>query len=230
MSESSRARQLLEELAAERQKGTSIRRGVTYLVLGMFALAVGNVYFKVKNFDLEIFTSTLQKETSARVWPLVEQEMDKLARDAGPALSAAMAAEAESFAPKFQTKVEAEAAAFSEHLHDRMKASLDTSFRAAMDNDKDKLLAQFPQFKDDPTRYDELVTRLNAAAQTWAMSQLDTTFKQHIEVLQSINAEVAKLTAVADAEREKNGNPEAEEVLELFVQIMNSRLEAGAVK
>jgi hypothetical protein len=35
---------------------------------------------------------------------------------------------------------------------------------------------------------------------------------------------------VADAEREKNGNPEAEEVLELFVQIMNSRLEAGAVK
>lgn len=41
MSDSGRARQLLEELAEERRKGTKLRRIITYVVLAMFALSVG---------------------------------------------------------------------------------------------------------------------------------------------------------------------------------------------
>lgn len=230
MSDSSRARQLIEELAEERRKGTNTRRIITYVVLAMFALSVGTVYYKVKNFDVEAFTGTLQTETSARVWPLVEREMDALAKDAGPALSAALAEEAANFAPKFQAQIDVEAARFSENLHARMKTSLDVSFSAAIAKDKESLLARFPQFKDDPTKYDELVARLNGAMQAWAMTQLDTTFKEHIAVLQSINEQVAILSKLSAEDRAKNGDPQAEEVMELFVQIMNSRLEGGAAK
>jgi len=75
------------------------------------------------------------------------------------------------------------------------------------------------------------VARLNAATQAWAMRQLDTTFEKHIAVLQSINEQVAILSKQSVAEdRAKNGDPQAEEVMELFVQIMNSRLEGGAAK
>lgn len=230
MSESSRARQLLDELAEERRKGTNIRRGVAYAVLAMFALAAGNVYFKVKNFSIEEFMATLQTETSTRVWPLVQQEMDALARDAGPALSAALSEEAANFAPKFQARIDVEALAFAENLNARMKGSLDTAFIKAMDSNKDKLVAQFPQFKDDQTKYDELMARLNGAAQGWAMTQLDTTFKEHIAVLQSINEQVALLGKLSAEDRKANGDPQAEQVLGLFVEIMNSRLEAGATK
>lgn len=230
MSDSSRARQLLEELAAERRKGTQTRRIITYVVLAMFALSAGSVYYKVKNFDVEAFTGTLQKETSARVWPLVEREMDALAKDAGPALSAALADEAANFAPKFQAKIDVEAATFSENLHGHMKSSLDAAFSVAMAKDKEALMARFPQFKDDSAKYDELVARLNTATQAWAMTQLDTTFKEHIAVLQSINEQVAILSKISAEDRAKNGDPQAEEVMELFVQIMNSRLEGGAAK
>lgn len=231
MSDSGRARQLLEELAEERRKGTKLRRIITYVVLAMFALSVGTVYYKVKNFDVETFTASLQKETSARVWPLVEREMDALARDAGPALATALANEAGNFAPKFQAKIDIEAVTFNENLHRRMKSSLDSAFSAAMAKDKDALMARFPQFKDDTTRYDELVARLNAGTQAWAMRQLDTTFEKHIAVLQSINEQVAILSKMSvEEDRAKNGDPQAEEVMELFVQIMNSRLEGGAAK
>ena len=230
MSDASRSRQLLEDIAAERRKGTNIRRVVTYAVLGMFALAAGNTYYKVKSFDVEKLVATLEKETSTRVWPLIGEEMDALARDAGPALSAALAEEAGNFAPKFQARVEVEGLAFTEHLNTRMKTSLDAAFHAAMDKNKDKLLASFPQFKEDETKYDELVTRLNGAAQSWAMAQLDTTFKAHIAVLQSINEQVALLGKVSAEDRKKNGDPQAEEVLELFLEIMNSRLESGGSK
>lgn len=230
MSDSSRARQLIEELAEERRKGTQLRRLITYVVLGMFALSVGTVYSKVKNFDVETFTASLQKETSARVWPLVEREMDGLARDAGPALSTALANEIENFAPKFQARIDVEAATFAENLHARMTSSLDTAFSQAMDKDKEALLARFPQFKDDSSKYDELVARLNKATQSWAMKQLDTTFQEHIKVLQSINEQVAILGKMSAAERAEKGDPQAEEVLELFLQIMNSRLEGEATK
>ncbi|MSQ02607.1 MAG: hypothetical protein EXR71_12085 [Myxococcales bacterium] len=227
MSDASRARQLLEQLAAERQKGTNIRRGVTYAVLGMFALAVGNAYFKVKNFDVETFVAELDRQTSATVWPLVQREMDGIARDAAPALSAALAAEASALAPKLSDKIAVEAIAFSEHLHARMKLSLDTAFVAAAKQDMDKLKARFPQFADDQTRYDELVARLNVAAQLWAQGQLDTTFKEHMDVLQSINEQVTALGKVSAEDREKNGDPEAAQVMELFLEIMNARLEGG---
>lgn len=227
MSDASRARQLLAELAEERRKGTNIRRGVTYAVLGMFALAVGNVYFKVKNFDTEVFVTVLEKETSSRVWPLVMQEMDGISRDAAPAISAALAAEASNFGPKITAALDVEAAAFAEHLHSKMKGSLDGAFAAAAAKDKEKLKARFPQFADDATRYDELIGRLNLAAQAWAQGQLDTTFKEHIDVLQSINEQVALLGKVSAEEREKHGDPQADEVLELFLGIMNARLEGS---
>jgi hypothetical protein len=230
MSEATRSRELLDELAAERNKGRNIRRGITYAVLVMFALAIGNVYFKVKNFDTETFVTVLQRETTAQVWPLIEREIDVISRDAGPALSKALADEAAAFAPKFSAAVAVEGVAFSEHLHQRMKSSLDGAFTHAVAGQQEKLHAQFPQFKDDTTKYDELVARLNAAAQSWAMAQLDTTFKAHIDVLQSINEQVALLAQVSAEDRAKNGDPQAEEVLELFLGIMNSRLEGEKTK
>ena len=227
MSDASRARQLLEQLAAERQKGANIRRGVTYAVLGMFALAIGNAYFKVKNFDTETFVAVLDKETSTTVWPLIQREMDGIARDASPALSAALSAEAESLVPKLTEKIAVEAVAFSEHLHAQMKLSLDTAFTSAAKEDMDKLKARFPQFADDQTRYDELIARLTLAAQHWAEGQLDSTFKEHMEVLQSINVQVGLLGKVSAEERAKSGDPEATQVMELFLEIMNARLEGS---
>ena len=227
MSDATRARQLLSELAAERQKGTNIRRTVTYAVLGMFALAIGNVYFKVKNFDTKTFTATLQSQTSSKVWPLVQREMDGIARDAAPAISKAIGDEAAVIMPKISDKVAAEGAAFSEHLHTRMKSSLDAAFKAAAEKDAEKLKARFPQFAADQAKYDELVGRLDVAAQQWAMGQLDTTFKAHLEVLQSINEQVAALGKMSAEDRAKNGEPQTEEVMEMFLEIMNSRLEGG---
>lgn len=225
MSEASHARQLVEQLSEERRKGKNLRRGVTYAVLGMFALAVGNAYLKVKNFNVETFIGELDAQTSTRIWPLVMAEMDGIAKDAAPALTDALSAEAAALVPKLSAKIAAEGVLFSEHLHTRMQTSLNNSFTGAAGKEEGKLKERFPQFADDATRYDELVKRLNGAAQNWAQAQLDTTFKQHIDVLQSINEQVAALGKVSAEERAEHGDPQADQVLELFLEIMNARLD-----
>ncbi len=225
MSDAAKSRELLAELNAERQKGTKIRRALTGGILLMFALAIGNTYLKVKNFDSEAFLASLGEQTNAKVWPLVTREMDKIAADAVPALSKAVADEAAAIMPKVSAQLVVEEAAFREHLHERMKSSLDAAFRTAAEAQKVKLEERFPQFTKDPARYDALLGRLNAGVQHWAMEELDTTFKAHIDVLQSINVKVQSLQTLSEADREKHGDPEAQEVLELFLEIMNARME-----
>ncbi len=224
MSDASRAKQLMADISAERSNGQRLRRMMGGVTLAMFVLAIGNGYYRVKTFDTEAFVAEVEIQASSRVWPMISRELDAIAADATPALSAAFVAEAEALMPKIEAQLAAESVLLQDHAHARMKDSLDKSISIAAGKNKDALKERFPQFSQNEDAYNMLMTRLQARASEWAQVQLDTTFSQHIVVLQSINETVEALRVQADPK--KTGEKSMEDVLMLFLEIMNSRLEA----
>jgi hypothetical protein len=196
---------------------------VTAVVLGMFALAIGNVYYKVSHFDTKRLEAEIQRQASTRVWPMVSKEMDAIAADAVPAISNALIAEAATFMPKVSERLLTEGDAFQKHVHEKMTASLDAHFLSAMAEHGDALKSRYPQFAANPERYDALVTKLREHSKAWAQTQLDTTFAQHIVILQSINASVAALAV--EGQDKKQSEKSMDDVMSLFLEIMNTRLE-----
>ena len=224
MSDATRAKELLQQLTNERHRGLTIKRAITLGVLGMFVLAGAHGYYRVKTFDTEQFVTELERQASTKMWPLVSHEIDTIATQAVPAISAALATEAANLLPRISQVLEVESALFSEHLQKTMQTSLDSHFLLAAGRHNEQLKERFPQFATDQGKYDALITRLNGAAQTWAHEELDTTFKAHIGVLQSINEQVQSLMAQSEAQRASGGNVDADEVMLLFLEIMNSRM------
>jgi hypothetical protein len=124
--------------------------------------------------------------------------------------------------PKVSDRLAAEGALFQEHVHARMTSSLDGAFAKAVTERGDALKARYPQFAADPARYDSLIEKLRARSQTWAQVQLDSTFAEHIAILQSINTSVQALAV--EGQGEKGDAKSMDDVMSLFLEIMNTRL------
>ncbi len=223
MSDIDKSKELLKQIAAERAKGTRQGRIVLVVVLSMFAVTIGSVWYRISHFDTRLLESEIERQTSTRIWPMVAKETDAIAADAVPALSAALVAEAAEFMPKVSERLAAEGELFQTHSHEKMTAALDAHFASAVAEHGDALKARYPQFAANPERYDALITKLRSHAQDWAQGQLDSTFAQHIVVLQSINTSITALAAEGQdkAAEEKS----MDDVMSLFLEIMNTRLE-----
>lgn len=224
MSEAERAKALLADIAEERAKGGRIRLGVTAVLLLMFGTFGLSTYNQIRNFDEAELMAHLQEQAATRVWPLVSRELDDIAADAVPALSDAMAAEAEAFLPKLGERVSTEAEVFQTNMNAKMKSSLDNHLSAAMKRQDKALHEKLPSLASDQAAYDDLVRRLQASARLWAQQELDETFEEHIAILQSINESVAKLREQAEANRAAGGGDlEMNDTLLLLAEILNSR-------
>lgn len=221
-----RAKQLLEEIQEERAKGGKIRLATTLIVLLMFGIFGLSTYNKIQGFDDEALLVHLQEQAAQTVWPEVSKELDGVARDAVPAIQAAMVAEAENLLPKLSEKLSSEAMVFQENMNTRMKTSLDGALASALEARRDEFKGKVPSFAQDDELYGELTERLQVHCQEWAMNQLDTTFEQHVLVLQSINESVSKLMAQVAKQRESGeaGDVDLDYTLELFVEVFNSRV------
>ncbi len=221
-----RAKQLLEEIQEERAKGGKIRLATTLIVLLMFGIFGLSTYNKIQGFDDEALLTHLQEQAAQTVWPEVSKELDAVARDAVPAIQAAMVAEAENLLPKLSEKLSSEALVFQENMNSRMKNSLDSALATALEERRDEFKGKVPSFAQDDELYGELTERLQVHCQEWAMDQLDTTFEQHVLVLQSINESVSKLMAQVAKQRASGeaGDVDLDYTLELFVEVFNSRV------
>lgn len=223
-----RAKQLLEEIKEERAKGGKIRLATTLIVLLMFGVFGLSTYNKIQGFDNEALLVELQEEAAKTVWPRVSKELDGVAKDAVPAIQAAMVAEAEALLPKLSEKLTSEAVVFQNNMNERMKTSLDGELASQLEAREEEFKGKVPSFADDDELYGELVERLQAHCQTWAMGHLDTTFHAHILVLQSINESVSTLMARAGEERaDGEADVDLDYTLELFVEVFNSKINEG---
>ncbi len=224
MSDSARARQLLDEIAEERNRGARIRRIVGMVVLAFLLLFAFNIVSSVRHFDATALMTHIQKNATTTVWPLVSRELDNVAADAVPAIQKAFTREAENLLPALNEKIVTESTVFQNHVNKKLTESLDSQFLSAANAHKDVLKEQLPQFSADSEAYDDLMAKLHAHARGWAQGHLDTTFVDHVNVLQSINESFKTLQDQADTNAAEIGSPEVDDVLLLFMEIVNSKL------
>ena len=109
-------------------------------------------------------------------------------------------------------------------MNKKITESLDAQFLSAANAHKDTLKEQLPQFSSDSEAYDALMSKLHAHARGWAQGHLDTTFAEHVNVLQSINDSFKKLQSAAEKNTAENGAPEVDDVMMLFMDIVNTRM------
>ena len=193
MSDASQAKSLLDEIAKERKKGAQVRLISAGVILGMFAVFAGSVYNRIQSFDTDALLIGLQESASATVWPMVSRELDEVGNAAVPALSEAMTQEMDAFGPKLVERLNTESELLQNNLNERMKTSLDGHLNEQFASRKDELQGKLEPFASDDALYDDMARRLQASAQDWAQDELDTTFTEHIQILQSINETVAQL-------------------------------------
>ena len=154
--------------------------------------------------------------------------MDKVGNEAVPALTAAMTAEMDAFGPKLMDRLTAESLILQNNLNEHMKTSLNGALAEQFGVHKDELKGKLEPFAVDDSLYDDLLRRLQASSQDWAQEELDTTFAEHILILQSINETVIKLSDQAREQREEQGDVTVDDFMLLMTEILDSRInEAG---
>ena len=215
----------LDALRAERGKGRTIRMATTGAIV-LFVLGfVGSLYSKVNNFDVDGTVVAMQAHGQRTVMPVYSQRLQAVGQDAVPALTEALRAEAEALLPRVSDQLTSEAGVFQTNMAKHMKASLDRDFRSAIDAREDDFKKRFPSFAANEDIYEELMRKLQVASQSWAQNKLDTTFAQHVALLQSINETVQKLQSMARAERKQGeAAPEMEDALVMMAEILNARV------
>ena len=124
--------------------------------------------------------------------------------------------------PVLSTRLDGEAQTFQSNMAKKMQTSLDGALASEFDAKKDQLHGNLSPFTADSAAYDDLVRKLRKGGQDWAHGKLDSTFSQHITILQSINESVQTLGAQAKA-----GNATTEsmdDVMLLVAEILNARV------
>ena len=223
MSDIEEVERLLNRLDEERQRAGRIRIVVICVLLGSIGFVFGNLWWRTTHFDGEALVGALENQATRVVWPRLSTELVAVKDDAVPAISEALSAEAEALLPRLSEALASEAETFQKELAEQMKTSLDAAMVEAISQREGKMKERLKSFAEDPELYDELMRRLQVSIRQWAEQELDTTFERHVLLLNSINETVQSLFKEA-TQGQAVPEQSAEDVLLLFLQIMNTRL------
>jgi phosphoribosyl-ATP pyrophosphohydrolase len=224
MTKAQRAIEILESIAEERARGRKTSRVISIGVLVLFILFGFTLYSRLMNFDSDALMEHLSSQGSTRIWPQISEELDDLAQAAVPAISDAMVEEASNLLPVLGDRLNEESEIFQNQVAETMETSLNSHFLQAAEENDEAMQDRLSLFSTEGEFYDDLMESLNARTQGWAQSHLDSTFERHVALLQEINETTKVLQLEADAQRADGTTATPDDVLLLFVEIMNARL------
>ena len=223
MSSVSRAAELLDQLQQERQKASRAHRLVAAALVGLIALFIVNVCWQVQSFDGDAMLAALEIHATTTVWPTVSAELEAVGEEALPAIADALATEANALLVRATEELTSESEIFQQNVGQHMHRSLEAAFVDASTREDAVLDERLRAFSANPDVHEELLRRLQSRSRQWAEQELDTTFAVHVQLLNSINETVQVLVRQAGESKDIQGQT-PEDVLMIFIEIMNSRL------
>ena len=220
-----RVAEILGQMRQERQRAMYARIAATVAVLLILIIFSAKTYNRIKNFDVDSFFVALQVEGAKKVWPIVAQELDRVADAAAPALTDAFARETMELGPRLQEVLAKESELLMTNMQARLAGSLDEALTKEDVVGKSGIAERFPTFHDNPEAMEALNEQLLRASRDWANTQLDTTFHDHFLILDSINQTFYALEGEARDQLDEGQTPaNLEDVLTLFLEIIDTRL------
>ncbi len=220
-----RVAELLGQMRQERQRAMYARIGATVVVLLILIIFSAKTYNRIQTFDVDSFFLALQVEGAKKVWPVVASELDRVAEMAAPALTDAFAKEAMELGPRLQEVLAAESEVLVVNMQERLAGSLDEALKKEDVVGKSGIAERFPTFHENSEAMEALNEQLLRASREWANEQLDTTFAEHFQILDSINQTFYSMEGQAREQLEDGQTPAAaEDVLTLFLEIIDTRL------
>ncbi len=222
-----RAVALIAAIDQERKRGSRIRLAYSGGAVVIAATALFWLYGKADDFDMQRFAAAMSGQAQSVVWPAVRAEAQSLGDEALPALGASLSRQAATILPEVQEVVAVETSAFQQGARDRLVAALERSFAAQMEEHHEALAAAYPAMKDDSAAWETLAEEAQDVTRAWAVAELDETFSEHLEVFASMDAKLAMIHASAQADGSLKGHREPEDMVLMFLEMMNDRLGQG---
>ncbi len=218
----------VEQIRLSRRETSRLRVLFTILVVSVVALFGWRIYGVFTSFDDAKFMASLDRQTVRKVWPMASSELDAVRTRVTPLLVEMFGRKMEGAAPKVLGAVEAEA--------DRLRTSFDkkpekilTEVLGKTRKEHHAVLAKaFPEIaKSSPERLEALTERVQNRLRQWSILQFTGALEQAVASLIRVKGTLEKLQP-AKTEGARQANPE--EVLELFLAIMNTRLDGEVAK
>ena len=216
----------VEQIRLSRRETTRLRVLFTLLIIAVVSLFGARIYGVFTSFDDDRFMSSLDRQTMRKVWPMAAGEFDEVQGRVTPVLVEMFAKKVESAGPKVLNAVEKEA--------DRLRGAFEkkpelilASVLAKSHGEHRAVLAQaFPEIaKSDPAKIDALTERVQNRLRQWSILQFTGALEQAVTSLIQVKGTLEKLQP-KQAEGAAAASPE--DVLELFLAIMNTRLDGEA--
>ena len=215
---------LLDAINEERQRGNRIRLISMTLIGFCFGFFAISVYNSIKSFDSNVLFDSLQESSAKIVWPMVSDELDTISKVAVPAISDALVSELSNLGPKLSETTMRESQTFQENMGTHIASSLQRELDMAFAANKERLDGEAGKVVDDPMLKDEMLASLQLKTQQWAQNQLDTTFEEHLLLLQSINETIQSLQEETLDPDGTAGTASIDDLVLIVTELLNERI------
>lgn len=224
MSSNDETHALLDQLIEARKKSGQIRFVGVAVVTAIFAFFATMVYNRIQNFDSSTLLDSLQESSAHIVWPMVSEELDNMSQAAIPVISDAIVSELQNLGPKLSEAALQESQTFQNNMGEYIKTSLDRELGLAFKAQKDRINGSLEKVVEDPMLKDELAMALQTKTQQWAQNHLDTTFEEHLLLLQSINETLQALQQETRTKDGTAGSANVEDLVLVITELLNERI------
>ena len=224
MSSDNETHALLDQLAEARKKSNHIRFVGIAIIVAIFSFFAMRIYNRIQSFDSTVLLESLQESSARIVWPMVSEELDKISQVAVPAISDALVSEIQNLGPKLSETALGESQIFQTNMGQYIEKSLERELNLAFTAKKDRLNGSLEKVVEDPMLKDQLASALQTKTQQWAQNQLDTTFEEHLLLLQSINETLQALQQETLTSDGMSGSASMDDLVLVITELLNERI------
>ena len=226
MSEAARPMaELIEEYRRTKKKADLVRLLVPLVIIGVFVVFIFVIYGRVKAFDVDTFTDQIG-EKAVKLAPRVSETMMAVGEEVLPVFADEFEKQLDGAFASMSTTLEHEVDLLQKNLSGHLTAKLEGFTGGAAERHRKLVIQHFPQFKDDGAKVYEITRAVDGAFEKWFFDQINGVFNRHIKALAAIHDTAQDLRKSALKEGKGKRSINAEQVLGLWMEVVNGKLEA----
>ncbi len=226
MSDNEHIKQIYEAIKEEQKKGNLISRISVVTVVLIFAIFGWGLYSNIQSFDTDGLMKNIETKAQKSIGPKVLDQINDITKNVRPEIEEAFSDGTENMAAKMQTTLKQEQETLDKNLKAYMKEKMTATIKKQLEVQKKEADPGGKKLSEDDDLAGDLAQKLEQHVIDLAQEELDSTFAEHLVILDKMNETVGKLGKQSQVGH-KGGKPSTEQLLLIIAEIANSQLNSN---
>ncbi len=214
---------LVREIPEIRAQTRKYRIFFTVFLLLLFAVFGLQIYGLFRSFDEDQLLAALDRRVVRDVWPMAASELEQVRRKVTPKLATMLADKMEQTGPRLVKALEVEGDRLRGALAKKPEAALSAAMAKSRREHRKVIAAAFPELaKESPARIDAMTEAVGNRVRQWGVNQFSGVVEEGVTAIVGIKE---TLDRMKPGQAEDGSVPNPEDILGLFLEIVNARLE-----